>query len=117
MSTLIASRRPVKPGSVKVLRPVGTVNDRAGEVQVNGKPYLLEVLSTGYRLFAYDGRRQTSTCYDLPTDLSACDCPDATYRAKPEGCKHRRALAALRGAGKLPACPPEGGDYKPGIPF
>ena len=34
--------------------------------------------------------------YQLPADLSSCDCPDATFRPdRPGGCKHRRALAKL----------------------
>jgi uncharacterized Zn finger protein len=33
--------------------------------------------------------------YDLPADLSGCDCPDATYHPeRPGGCKHGAALRA-----------------------
>lgn len=58
------------------------------------------VCLVGYRLEKPDG-----TVYDLPADLSGCDCPDAVYRRsqakEPElrACKHvrglRKALADL----------------------
>jgi hypothetical protein len=38
----------------------------------------------------------TGEVYDLPRDLSSCDCPDQTYKGeRPGGCKH---MAALRQA-------------------
>jgi hypothetical protein len=98
------NRKPLKPvsGSVRVLRPVGAVNAGVGEVSINEKPYFLQVMETGYRLYGYDERNRAVTSYDLPLDLSSCDCPDATYRGeRPEGCKHRKALAALKHSGKL----------------
>lgn len=103
-----AQRRPrvLRPatGKVRVLRPVGTVNDRAGEIAIEGKAYYLALTGTGYRLHGYDARAQAPTLYDLPLSLDSCDCPDATYNAeRPGGCKHRRALAALKAAGKLGA--------------
>jgi hypothetical protein len=105
-------------GTVRVLRPVGSVNEVTGGVAINGKAYYLQLFNQGYRLTGWDERKAEPTVYDLPADLSSCDCPDAEFRARPGGCKHRRALAALRGAGKLPDCP---GEYKPGpnsqIPF
>lgn len=114
----VKSRKPLKPaeGTVKVLRPVGEVNDRSGEIAINGKPALLEVLANGYRLHGWDAKRGEVTCYDLPADLSSCDCPDATYRGEREGgCKHRRALSALLAAGRIPevrvnCVPPNGMD-------
>jgi hypothetical protein len=85
-----------------VLRPLGQVGGRAAEVSIDGKSYYLDRHATGYRLHGYDQRRQAATVYDLPLDLSSCDCPDATYREeRPGGCKHRRALGALLAAGKL----------------
>jgi hypothetical protein len=40
-------------------------------------------------------RKTDGTAYDLPADLSGCDCPDATYHPeRPGGCRHQRALAA-----------------------
>jgi hypothetical protein len=40
--------------------------------------------------------------YDLPPDLSGCDCPDRTHKPeRPGGCKHmvalRLALPGVRG--------------------
>jgi hypothetical protein len=47
---------------------------------------------TGFRLTKFG----TGEVYDLPRDLSGCDCPDQTYRPeRPGGCKH---MAALRQA-------------------
>ncbi len=98
------SRKAVNPvaGSVKLVRPFGEVNDDTAEVLINEKPYYLTRTETGYRLTGYDSRKGKVTTYDLPADLSSCDCPDATWRPQREGgCKHRKALAALRQTGKL----------------
>jgi hypothetical protein len=47
----------------------------------------------GLRLRKFGGEEPA---YDLPADLSSCDCPDRTYRAeRPGGCRH---MAALRQA-------------------
>src|SRR5262245_29252591 len=121
MNTTTKTPRPVKAqaGTVRVLRPVGAVNERAGEVRINGRDYYLALRLTCYTLYTFDARRG-AVAYDLPADLSSCDCPDHEFRPRPEGCKHRRALAALRGAGKLPDLHPEA-SYKPGhssdLPF
>jgi glycine/D-amino acid oxidase-like deaminating enzyme len=106
MSTITATRtvRQLQPvtGSVKVLRPIGDVNDKAGEITIDGKAYYLTRPDNNFRLTGYDHRKQQVTTYDLPADLSSCDCPDATYRGeRPGGCKHRKALAALKTAGKV----------------
>jgi hypothetical protein len=101
---LVRVRKPLTPvnGSVRVLRPVGTVAPNAGEILINGKPYYFTRHATGYRLTGYDDRKGEVTTYDLPLDLSSCDCPDGTYRGeRPGGCKHRRAILAMRRAGKL----------------
>src|SRR5262245_32996320 len=105
MSTVFAPRPPVKAkgrkplapasGSVKALRPIGDVNDQAGEIEINGRPYYLALRGTCYTLTGYDARKAQVTSYDLPADLSGCDCPDATFRDEREGgCKHRKALRA-----------------------
>ncbi|MCI0462121.1 MAG: hypothetical protein L0Z62_34650 [Gemmataceae bacterium] len=102
--------RPLAPasGTVRLLRPVGTVNDTTGEIRIDAKDYYLQVEEASYRLVGYDQQHQAPTAYDLPLDLSTCDCADATYRSeRPGGCKHRRALEALRAAGKLPLPVPE----------
>jgi hypothetical protein len=53
---------------------------------------------TGFRLTKF----ATGEVYDLPRDLSCCDCPDQTYRPeRPGGCKHMQALRqALPTVGK-----------------
>jgi hypothetical protein len=97
-------RKQVKPvrGTVRVLRPVGVVNPTTGEVAINGRAYYLTRHATGYRLTGYDPRERQATVYDLPADLSSCDCPDATFQPEREGgCKHRRSLLALQAAGQL----------------
>src|SRR5262245_60234048 len=99
------SRKPLSPvtGAVRVLRPVGQVNDHAGEILLNGRPYYLALRGSCYTLTGFCARRGV-TSYDLPADLSSCDCPDGEFREERPGggCKHRKALNALRGAGKLP---------------
>jgi hypothetical protein len=109
------SRRPrqEKPaaavhGTVRVLQPVGSISGPAhtstGEVAINGKAYFCRCLEHGYQLFSYDARKKQTTVYDLPGDLSGCDCPDGTYRSeRPSGCKHAAGLRALVAAGKVPA--------------
>jgi hypothetical protein len=103
MSATVKPRKPPLPvsGSVKVLRPFGEVNDDTAEIAVNGKPCYLTRHETGYCLTGFDARKGKVSAYDLPLDLSSCDCPDATYRVREGGCKHQKALAALRTAGKL----------------
>jgi hypothetical protein len=98
------SRKPVKPvsGTVRLLKPVGEINDRTAQIEIDGKPYYLERTGTGFRLVGWDERDKEVTVYDLPLTLDSCDCPDATYRSeRPGGCKHRKALLALQAAGKL----------------
>ncbi len=57
-------------------------------------PYWLEALyvdgrCTGFRVRKFGGEE----VYDLPRDLSSCDCPDRTYKPeRPGGCKHMVAL-------------------------
>jgi hypothetical protein len=90
VATKTRNRKPLVPvsGTANVLRPVGAVNDTTGEVSINGRPYYLTVHATGYRLTGFDAKKARSTVYDLPADLSSCDCPDATYRGEREGgCK------------------------------
>jgi hypothetical protein len=57
--------------------------------------YLVNPVLDGGRLVGWTLRKTDGTAYDLPADLSACDCPDGTYHPeRPEGgCKHRKALA------------------------
>jgi hypothetical protein len=106
MATVIDPRNPIK--TRKATKPAtGTARwltkpnaDQAGGVlQINGTEY--EVLPLfddqariGYRLLKADG-----TMYDLPADLSGCDCPDHTFHPeRPGGCKHMQALRAALAA-------------------
>jgi hypothetical protein len=44
---------------------------------------------TAFRLRKFGGYEQ----YDLPADLTACDCADGVYRwNRPGGCRHQQAL-------------------------
>lgn len=102
------SRKPLPAvsGTAKLLQAIGTVGkpeDRQGEISINGKAYFCKCLDHSYQLFGFDAKRGQSTVYDLPADLSSCDCADSTFREdRPGGCKHRRALQVLVNAGKLP---------------
>jgi hypothetical protein len=102
MATVTDPRNPIK--TRKATKPAtGTARwltkpnaDQAGGVlQINGTSYEILPLfddqaRVGYRLLKADG-----AMYDLPADLSGCDCPDATYHPeRPGGCKHGAALRA-----------------------
>ncbi len=96
---------PAVHGSVKLLQPIGSINADTGEVSINNKPYFCRCLEHGYQLFSFDSKKQQTTVYDLPADLSACDCADFLYRSDRREdcrCKHQKALAALIGKGQLP---------------
>jgi hypothetical protein len=107
MPTATLTRKPRKPaqpvhGTARVLRPVCGCHPGAVEVRINDRDYYLARHETGYRLHGYDPKKGKSTCYDLPSDLSSCDCPDATFcPERPEGCKHRKALLALKAADRI----------------
>jgi hypothetical protein len=89
-------RWAVQPGTGPALHPgvlVITSTDARGQQNV-GTFVVSEHrdggLLTGYRLEKPDG-----TAYDLPADLSSCDCPDHCFHPeRPGGCRHMRALAA-----------------------
>ncbi len=99
------SRKAVKPahGTVELVQPFD--RDGRAEIAINGKLYAVEQLLggdnlelVGYRLTGQDG----GAVYDLPLDLSGCDCPDHTFHPeRPGGCKHMAALGALKRHGKL----------------
>jgi hypothetical protein len=113
MATVSDPRNPIK--SRKATRPAtGTARwlvrpsaeGAGGVLAINGSSY--EVLP----FFDDDGARLgwrllkvgTLCMYDLPADLSGCDCPDRTFNPERPGggCKHMLALrAALRAAGLL----------------
>jgi hypothetical protein len=56
--------------------------------------YWCEAIFDGGRCVAFRLRKfGTGEQYDLPRDLSSCDCPDRNYRPeRPGGCKHMVAL-------------------------
>ncbi len=63
-------------------------------------------ICTGFQLTKFG----TGEVYDIPRDLSSCDCPDHTYRPeRPGGCKHmaalRQALPTVSKAGAHPCAP------------
>lgn len=109
MATVLDPRNPLKSRPATrparglcrwVRRP--NAHHEGGVLSINGITY--EVLPVydgdvlaGYRLLKAEGQM-----YDLPADLSSCDCPDRCFHPeRPQGCKHmlalRAALAALGG--------------------
>lgn len=89
-----ATRRDVLDGCA-----ILTVRDGGGEAT-----YWCQAVTDGGRLVAYRLRKfGTERQYDLPADLSSCDCGDRTHRPeRPGGCRHmvalRQALAGLGAA-------------------
>ena len=111
-------RKPLAPvqGTVKLLLPVGTVNDRTGKVLIVAETLrgpvttecYLELTGCGYRLTGWDAQAGAVKVYDLPLTLDSCDCPDATYASeRPGGCKHQKALRKLLADGRIPAAQDE----------
>jgi hypothetical protein len=83
--------RPVRGTARWLCRP--DLHGLGGVLEVNGQSYELLPLYTddtldGYRLLKADG-----AMYDLPRDLSTCDCPSRTFRPD-VACKHMLALKA-----------------------
>jgi hypothetical protein len=74
-----------------------------GVLAINGTAYEVLPLFDGLALVGYRLLKPDATMYDLPADLSGCDCPDRTFNpGRPGGgCKHmfalRAALAVLKG--------------------
>lgn len=102
--TRTRTRKPLGPahGTCRwVLQPAGR---RPGILALGGLTYLFEVLRHGgtpygFRLSREGDEAAAELAYQLPADLSGCDCPDAVYRAaRPGGCKHRRSLAVALAA-------------------
>lgn len=100
------NRKPLPPatGTVGWICQLTTgPNAHPGVLTLNGTTYLVHAHATGFQLVKADD----GTVYDLPTDLSGCDCPDAAYRQERSAgqCKHARGLrAALLALGyDLPA--------------
>ncbi len=60
----------------------------------NEMAYWCQAVLDAGRVVAFRLREfATGEQYDLPADLSACDCPDRIYRSeRPGGCRHQVAL-------------------------
>jgi hypothetical protein len=108
-------------GTVRILKPIGTVGpieNRTGEIAINGKAYSCHCLEFGFSLTTTDTKNQPK-CYELPADLSSCECMDYLSRSdkRQDGrCKHQKALAALVKAGKLPALKSDPIQQAPRVP-
>jgi hypothetical protein len=102
---------PAFSGRVRVLQSIGSIGQpeqQTGEVEINGKPYFVQVLESGFSLFGFDARKGQTTHYQLPGDLAACECLDFLTRAdqcEDGKCKHQKALSVLIAKGKLPSRP------------
>jgi uncharacterized Zn finger protein len=62
-------------------------------LQINGKLYLLAKAERSWQLASASG-----AIYNISLDQQdqpRCDCPDATYRDRPNCCKHLAALIAV----------------------
>lgn len=77
-------------------------NGEAGLVHINGAVYTIEYIPDapgaikGYHL------KRDNNVYTVDAGCTFCDCKDSIYRAgRPGGCKHRKALKALKMKGKL----------------
>ena len=87
-------------GTVRLSRPCDETGHH-GSIFINRICYLLETLADGgFRLMRVADEGKVVT-YQQSGNLLRCDCPDATYRPRKDGCKHCRALAALRAANKI----------------
>jgi hypothetical protein len=103
MATVSDPRNPIK--TVRATRPAaGTARWLArpdaegagGVLDINGTAYEVLPLFDGEAHVGYRLLKADATMYDLPADLSTCDCPDRTFNPdRPGGgCKHMLALAA-----------------------
>jgi hypothetical protein len=74
-----------------------------GVLAINGTAYEVLPIYDGEALAGWRLLKADASMYDLPADLSGCDCPDRTFNpGRPGGgCKHmlalRAALAVLKG--------------------
>ena len=81
----------VANGDVDELAPVRDV--RAAEEYLS----TVEFVPDMYHVFSEAG-----TEYTVDVRTGACDCPDAEYRAPPEGCKHLRRVRMERSERPIP---------------
>ncbi len=70
-----------------------------GVLTINGTGYELLPLYDGDALVGHRLLKADGAMYDLPADLSGCDCPDHCHHPeRPGGCKHMAALRAALAA-------------------
>lgn len=78
-----------------------SINDRTYALSLNATlPDVGEPIVHGYRLTSTDEYK----AYDLPADLSTCDCPDHVFRRgtiEHPCCKHQLAMRLWRERGDL----------------
>jgi hypothetical protein len=103
MSTLSDPRGPNKPrrattpatGTARwLVKP--NAHHEGGVLAINGTRYEVLPLFDGLTLVGWRLLKSDATMYDLPADLSTCDCPDKVFNPdRPGGlCKHQAALRA-----------------------
>src|ERR1700758_2734381 len=63
---------------------------------INGGAYAVEALRVAGRVIAWQLTKPDGTRYQLASDCSTCDCPDAVFAAdRPGGCKHAKAAREM----------------------
>jgi hypothetical protein len=108
MSSLPATRPPAKPlepvaVTGRILTGLGqglhdlfhgcAILEIEGDGKLDSYWVTLNVSPDGHIAGVRVQRFATGQRYDLPADLSSCDCPDQLYRSeRPGGCKHMVAL-------------------------
>lgn len=103
MATVTRTNKALKAvtGTCRWLARIGSdpTSPNVGLVSINGRRYLLGKAEDAYLLLAVDvDARGERGDYQLPADLSSCDCKDHLHRShqRPDGkCKHQKAIAAL----------------------
>jgi hypothetical protein len=83
--------RPVRGVARWLCRP--DAHGLGGVLEVNGQSYEVLPLYTGDTLDGYRLLKADGIMYDLPRDLSTCDCPSRGFRPDAP-CKHMLALKA-----------------------
>jgi hypothetical protein len=122
MATVTDLRNPIK--TRKATRPATGVcrwlakpngHHEGGVLVINGTVYEVLPLCDGEALAGYRLLKVgTAVMYDLPADLSTCDCPDRTFNPERPGggCKHMLAHGAEERPGVIlcraptPSSPP-----------
>lgn len=90
---------PPASGTVRLVKPVGPDFASAGEILINGRPYLVGRFPGGFRLGTFDAATGKAAQYDIDAEFTSCTCPDHTYRGR--RCKHLGACYMLSVTGKL----------------